>query len=395
MRLRYCSLMKQCRFFCVAILGAFFVAGVARAQSSSLDMLEKDLDEVDNQHKEDTTKNLDSITSMLENASASPDAAIQLYQAAGGEMPKPAPVKTEYEHETPTEAAQRNALDQATLTEFGGALQLHCGMMRFAALFVLDPNMAGLQDQWTNWLKSAAQIYPGIATPLTDNRVGATQGSSGSGGGDSSRRSSRRNRESGGGGGGGGGGGESDSNADNGSSDAASPDSNSDGRRDKTPKPPEKIVVSDKIRKMTMSGSPISTYLGFLAWADSKEGKWTVADLPKLYKEQVLDPLRVSPSAATLAAWDSYIAMMNADQPDADKWAQLDYPGFEFERDSDDFAIKPSADKLETMVNLIKANPKHPNFADWSTRVHDMIKSFRDQQQQQAAAAATTAAQNN
>ena len=361
------------------------MAGVARAQSSSLDLLEKDLDQIDQQHKEDTEKNLDSITSMLENASASPDAAVQLYQAAGGQLPKPAPVKTAYEHETPSEAQQRNALDQATMTEFGGALQLHCGMMRFAALFVLDPNMPGLQNEWVAWLKSAAQIYPGIATPLTDTRTGDVQSDDGS----SSRRSSRRNRDSGGGGG--------DATADSGSSSTNEQDASADsGRgRDRTPKPPEKIVVSDKIRKMSMSGSPISTYLGFLAWADSKEGKWTVADLPKLYKEQVLDPLRQTPSAATLAAWDSYIAMMNADEPDNEKWTDLDYPGLLFERDSDDFAMKPTEDKIEAMITLIKANQKHPDFADWHSRVKDMIKTLRDQMQQQATAAAATAAQNN
>ena len=47
----------------------------------------------------------------------------------------------------------------------GAILQLQCGMLHYAALFVAKPDQEGLQDQWVTWLKSAAQAYPpAIAT---------------------------------------------------------------------------------------------------------------------------------------------------------------------------------------------------------------------------------------
>jgi hypothetical protein len=144
-----------------------------------------------------------------------------------------------------------------------------------------------------------------------------------------------------------------------------------------------------------MRDSLISKFLGFNAWPEknstagntsgsSSDGKapgdWSVQDLPSLFRANVLEPLRASPTAATLAAWDAYIAMMNADEQDNDKWNQVDYPPLQFDRACDDYTVAPSTEKLEGLVNLIKANPTYPQVDDWITRVHQLLDDYRTRQ---------------
>ena len=81
-------------------------------------------------------------------------------------MPDPSPVVTEHENETATEKAARLALDQANISRLGAVLQLHCGLMHYAALFVVKPDQKGLQDEWVAWLQKAAQIYPHLTCRL-------------------------------------------------------------------------------------------------------------------------------------------------------------------------------------------------------------------------------------
>ena len=62
--------------------------------------------------------------------------------------------------------------------------------------------------------------------------------------------------------------------------------------------------------------------------------------------------------------------MANADEKDNDKWAhEVDFPPLQFDRACDDYAVTPSTEKLEGLVNLIKANPTNPHADDWFTRV--------------------------
>jgi hypothetical protein len=102
-----------------------------------------------------------------------------------------------------------------------------------------------------------------------------------------------------------------------------------------------------------------------------------VADLPRLYRAEILDPLRGNLSAATLSAWDAYIAMKSADSPDRNTWATVDYPPLQFQRGSDDFYIKPSSEKLELLVGLVKNNPNNPEITSWITQLKQMIQDYR------------------
>jgi hypothetical protein len=358
-QLRYCAVMKRLGSGCLLLAGMFFFEVSGWAQNS-LDMLEKDLNQIDQQHQDASSKNLDTFLSTLATASASPDAVIKLYEDAGGTMPDAAKVKAQYDSETPTERSARVALDQAMLAEFSGTLQLHCGMMRLAALFVDRPQSTTLHDEWIAWLKSAAQLYPQVAVALVDTRRNPEN------------KIPNRNRR-----------------GDTDKPDLLDPNMDRDGNSTShhddqasaepvTPPPPQKIDVAADIRSMTMNDSIISSYLGFQDWGQSKQGQWSVSDLPKLYKENVLDPLRQPPTAAALPAWDTYIAMKAAEQSDQDKWTHMDLPALQFERDTDDFASSPSTDKLETLVGIIKANPDHPKVGVWISRVHDMMQAFRD-----------------
>jgi len=294
--------MKQpwARFACLAIVLFLQIPGLGRAQST-LDELDKDLADVKQQHEESSAQNLNSFANALDEASRSPDAAVDLYQRAGGVVPTATPVKTKHEHETQKEKEDREAKDEANLASLGAVLQMQFGLMRFAALLVTNPDLSTLHDSWVGWLKNAAQAYP-------------------------------------------------------------------------------QLNGQDSLRQVSMRNSSISGFLGFQGWGDKEQGDWRVADVPRLYKENVLDPLRQAPSAATLDAWNAYIAMENADEPDSNKWNQMEGPSLQFDRDSDDFASAPSTDKIETLIAIIKANPAHPQADDWIVRVHAMVQSYRARQ---------------
>ena len=329
-RLRYSADMKRSWTSHLLVLALILTANRALAQSS-LEMLQRDLDDFKTEHQQAETKNLDYFFSSLQAAEDSPAAAEKLYADAGGKPPARARVMTHYEHETPTEESARTALDQAAMSSFDSTLQMHCGMMHFAALFVTQPKLSSLKGDWLAWLKNASQAYPQVVATVKDPR-----------------RAGKDDDEN------------------------ASPD------------------ISAQIRGTAMNASMIGDYLGFQGWGDKDEGKWRVADLPELYHDQILQPLRQPPSQAALGAWDIYIAMMNADQPDAEKWTDIDYPALQFEKACDDFASAPSTDKLQSLVTLMKAHPRHPKIDDWIKRVHDMIQGY--QAQRNGGAASSTSA---
>jgi hypothetical protein len=289
--------MKHLGWWCAVGAGVCFLRGTTQAQTS-LDVLQQDLDQIKQEHQDASSASYVKFESALEEASGSAEAALKLFQAAGGTMPPPTPVKTRYEHETPTEEAARRAKDASVQASFGSMAQLHCGMMRLAAIFVEKPDTPALKEDWAAWLKQAATIYP-------------------------------------------------------------------------------QLGGADTVKQMTMADSVVSKYLGFHGWGQKEQGQWSVQDVPKFYRTTVLDPLRAHQDASTLAAWDSYIAMKNADEPDADKWNQVDYPDLEFEKGSDDFAMEPSTEKIEALVTLLKANPTHPHFEDWLGRVKEMIAGLK------------------
>jgi len=96
--------------------GAFLFQGGFAVAQNSLDALEQELNEAKQQHQDVTSQVLTNFFSQIDAAMASPDAAVALYQQAGGVLPDPAPVVTEHENETVTEKTARLALDQANLS---------------------------------------------------------------------------------------------------------------------------------------------------------------------------------------------------------------------------------------------------------------------------------------
>jgi hypothetical protein len=314
--------------------GAFLFHGGFASAQNSLDALEQELKEAKQQHQEVASAALTNFFSQIDAAMGSSDAAVALYEQAGGSPPAPAPVVTAHENETATEKEARLALDQGNLSKLGAALQLHCGLMHYAALFVVKPDQKGLQDDWVAWLKSVAPVYPQLAVPAESGEQNPEH-----------HKRKRNNAE--------------------------------DGAPAAARQPP---FNPEDIKGKAMRDSLISKFLGFSSWDDKEQGGWSVRDLPKLYRTNVLEPLRASPTAATLAAWDAYIAMANADEQDNDRWNQVVYPPLEFDRACDDYAVAPGTEKLEGLVSLIKENPTNPHVDDWIARVHQLLLDYRANQ---------------
>jgi hypothetical protein len=308
-----------------------FHGGIACAQDS-LKALQEELKEARDAHQQITAQALANFFAQVDPAMASPDVAAALYVQAGGVLPDPTPVIKANEDETATEKANRLALDQANLARMGAVLQLQCGMLHYGALFVTTPDQAGLKDQWATWLKSAAQVYPQAVTMPEAVPAPAPRD-----GGDPESRHKKRDGEA------------------------------------KRPAPFDPSDLKTKALKDTV----ITTFLAFNAWGDKEQGLWAVKDLPKLYRATVLEPLRTTPTTATLAAWDAYIAMANADERDNDRWAQSVFPPLQFDRACDDYAVTPSTEKLEGLVNLIKANPTNPHADEWFTRVSGLMDDYK------------------
>jgi hypothetical protein len=348
----------------------FFHGGFAMAQNS-LDTLLQELTDAKQQHQDVTAQVLSNFFSQIDPAMDSPDTAIALYVQARSAQPNfvppdidqtnesplldsllacgipPTPVATQHEEESLTEKEARLAIDQANLARLAAVLQLHCGLMHYAALFVVKPDQKGLQNDWVAWLTSAAQIYPQTSVPAVPA--------------DQNPKPSKKKK------------------------------GDEDGPAVLIRPPP---FDPAGMKGKALRDSVISKFLGFKAWPDtglnagnasgssfdSKDpGGWSVKDLPKLYRTNVLEPLRASPTTATLAAWDAYIAMANADEKDNDQWNQVDYPPLQFDRACDDYAIAPDTEKLEGLVNLIKANPTNPHADEWITRVHQLLTDYRAQ----------------
>jgi hypothetical protein len=322
-------------------LGSLFAAvilfhgGAARAQDS-LQALQEELKEAKDAHTQMTEQTLSNFFAQVDPAMASPDAAATLYEQAGGAAPDPSPVlNSNPEEETATEKETRLALDQANLTRLGTAVELHCGLLHFGALFVVKPDQPGLQDAWVAWLKTAAQTYPQLAVP-----AGATQ--------QPQPEHKHHHKDQ---------------------------DANNDAPP--TPKPQPPTYYPYEMMAKPLKDSIISKYLVFGAWADKDQGAWNVHAIPQLYKDNVLTPSRTKPTEATLANWDVFIAMANADERDNDRWNTVVLPPLRFDRACDEYAVSPSTEKLEGLVNLIKASPTNPHADEWITRVSGLMDDYR------------------
>jgi hypothetical protein len=336
MRLHYYGPMKRFGWKSIAVGIVMVQGGMAWAQNS-IQALEEELKEAKQAHQDLTSQAMTNFFAQVDAAMGSPDAAVALYQQAGGAIPDPVAVVTANESETETEKQARLAIDQANLTNLSTVLQLQCGMMHYAALFVVDPNRKGLQDDWVAWLQKAAQAYPQLANAAQQAALAAPKPD---GGGHHKKK-----------------------------------DRQDDAPPPAAPRGPT-FNPSDLAGK-AMRDTVISKYLAFTAWGDKEQGQWAVHDIPKLYRSNVLDPSRANPTAATLANWDVYIAMANAEEKDNNKWNQDVYPPLQFDRAADDYAVSPGTEKLEGLVNLIKANPTNPHADDWISRVRQLMDAYK------------------
>jgi len=326
-RLRYCTVMKRLGLGCMIAVG-FILPGHLACAQTSLDVLEQDLNQAKQEHLTASSQNFKNLISQLSTASGSSDAALALYQQAGGLMPDPSSVTTTHDSETPSEKRTRLQQDQDNSSLVANLVQTHCGLMYFAVLFISDPNQAGLHDNWIAWLKTKAQLYPQLKG--TGELKAIVEPSSG---------------------------------------DSPPP-------KWEKKKNGESKHIGDW-KTIPIGDSIISKYVGFRGQDDKEQSHWAVKDIPKFYRSDVLDPQRTTPTADTLAAWDAYIAMKNADQPDSDQWNQVEYPSLAFERASDDYKITPTMDKLEVLVKIVKSYPVHPQLDDMIARVHTMLHDYR------------------
>jgi len=149
------------------------------------------------------------------------------------------------------------------------------------------------------------------------------------------------------------------------------------------------------LKEVAMRDSLISNYLGFHGWGNSEEGSWSVQDLPRLYHDLVLQPLRNPPGPGTLDAWDTYTAMLRADDPDPNHWSQVTEPPLDFDRTADDFAIEPTLDKLQQLDQIIKANPGSDHLDEWIDRTRKMIAAYQNGAGQHGAAPAPASGMTN
>ncbi|HUB67050.1 MAG TPA: hypothetical protein VL981_06155 [Candidatus Methylacidiphilales bacterium] len=320
------------------ILAAPQFFGVAAYAESSLDALENELNQTQQEQQSASSEQFTNFLNSIDQGMQSPTAAVQLYQSAGGGMPAPAPVYAFHPpDETPDEQALRQAQDQAVVNALGSTAQLHCGLIHFAALFAQNPNQKGLATDWVAWLKQAAPIYLQTVTP-PDTRTRPPI---------PSPEERRRERERG----------DRPNNNDN----------NEENRRD----------YARELKTVPVRDSLISAYFHYHAWGEKEQGSWRVQDVPRLYRTQVLDPLRAKPDANTVSAWDAYIAMMSTDELNRERWNNVVYPGLLFQRDCDDFYATPGEEKLTALVELIKNNSGNADAGAWITQVKQMIKDYR------------------
>jgi hypothetical protein len=309
----------------VALAGSalfLFQVNSARAQDT-VDALEKDLQQIKQNHQDATTQAYQNFLTQLQTALQSPDAALNLYETSGGSLPAGAPVQSSYAHETPHEKEAREAQDAAALANLAIVAQIHCGLLKFAGQMAMTPDQKGLHEDWIAWLKAAPQIY----LQLKDDGLPQTK----------------------------------------------------------------------ELRKKPVKDSIICSALQFSSWGDKGQGSWTVNGLPEIYRSEILEPLRATPTPDTLTAWDAYISLRAASQPNQDKWNQIEYPSLQFDRGCDDYAITPTVDKLQVLHDIIKANPTHPRFDDMISKLHALVQDYRTRHgggsaAQTAAAPSTNAA---
>jgi hypothetical protein len=274
--------------------------------------------------------------------------------------PNPNQYQTQEETENEQDARQakeQQATEEAT-ARLAATVQAHCQVMMYAVLLVTNPDQKGLHDNWISWLKTVGPVYPTLrgTGDLKGRKDPAANATAGGGSTDSSDAQSDPNNPQ-------------------------DPGENGrNGRRGFGQQQQGQFVETEPIgdwKTITVGDSIIGKYLAFHAWEGKEQASWAVSEIPRFYKTDILDPLRVTPNADTLAAWDVYIAMKNADQTDASQWDQVDYPTLAFDRGSDDYMMKPSMEKLQTLLAIIKAVPTHPKLDDMISRLHTFNEDYK------------------
>jgi hypothetical protein len=147
------------KLWILAAVGCLF-SNLPLPAQTSIQVLEQDLQDVKQKHDDANSQLVTTFLSTLDSASQSPSTALELYKSAGGSLPDLSPVRKYYEYETPSEKAVRDAQDATTFAAAAVVIQVHCGLMHYAALLTINPKAPGLQENWLNWLRTAGQMYP-------------------------------------------------------------------------------------------------------------------------------------------------------------------------------------------------------------------------------------------
>jgi hypothetical protein len=363
--------MRHCGLSLIALAVLLF-PGIPVLAQTSTDVLSAELLKIKQQHDSATSEAVKGITSRLEEAAGSPDAALKLYQDAGGLMPvvriprvQNQNQNNQYQNqeETATEQEQRQEKEQQATADatarLAAVVQAHCQVMMYAVLIVTNPDQKGLHDNWISWLKTVGPVYPTLRGTGDLRGRKDPAAANATAGGDSTESS--------------------DAQAD--PNNPQDPGGNGrNGRRGFGQQQQGQFVETEPIgdwKTITVGESIIGKYLAFHAWEGKPQATWAVSEIPQFYRSDILNPLRETPNADTLAAWDIYIAMKNADQTDSSQWDQVDYPTLAFDRGSDDYMMKPSMEKLQTLLAIIKAVPTHPKLDDMITRLHTFNEDYK------------------
>ncbi len=137
------------------------------------------------------------------------------------------------------------------------------------------------------------------------------------------------------------------------------------------------------IRAFDLAGQEIGSskvirYFQVKELAGKPEAGWSLRQIPQLYREFILTPLREDKNPQLGQAWDQYIAMRSQEMRDADRWRDEEEPWLQFQKQADLFRIAPSDIKLTEIVNLIRRNPQHPRFEQMHGQATELLKVLRE-----------------
>jgi hypothetical protein len=170
-----------------------FSLKMAHAQVSSLDALQRELDELKTKQKGLIDNAFSTFLTEMDKDAVDGEAALAFLDSAketiaqdkaNAEKP-PTPDDgsgssiDQAVQSQPTERKHHHSQNQNTTNQPDPMVAAaHCGLVRFAALYILHPDTANLDTQWKTWLESAGENYPSLKredplfqTPVSDSVI--------------------------------------------------------------------------------------------------------------------------------------------------------------------------------------------------------------------------------